>query len=107
MSIAATSARPRAGICTGAHLLALLAALALAAAPLAALGHHHAPTLAGNEDPDCSVCLWQAHQAADLVAPATVPGPGSGDLEPALTTPAAPTPALPGCAARAPPCFPA
>ncbi|MBK7671896.1 MAG: hypothetical protein IPJ24_10995 [bacterium] len=85
--------------------MAALATLSLLLAPLAAAGHHHEVTPCSGGDNACSVCLWQAHHAADLTADGSLPPPAGSRIAPVPPTPAAPTAALPGCTARGPPVF--
>lgn len=54
--------------------LALVAVLVWLGSPLVAAGHHHQGTSPFDSDTSCSLCLWQAHQAADRVdTPRTAP----------------------------------
>lgn len=117
MSFAPDSRRPRAGQ-RHARLALVLALCAMLGLPLATAGHHHPErTAAGGapeghdhegspvpgDGPDCSICLWQAHHAADLVPPVGEPGTGVDRLVDAATAPRALAIAPAAPLARAPP----
>ena len=94
---------PRPYAARGSAPLAALAALALLLAPLAVVGHHHEVTPCSGGDSACTVCLWQAHYAADLTTGGSLPPAAGSRLAPDPSAPAAPSAALPGCIARGPP----
>jgi hypothetical protein len=94
-------ARPRAG--ARFKGLVLLAVWALLASPLAASGHHHEAGTTPDDDVPCNICLWQTHQAADLVDAPRTAAPVAAPLDVAASarhTPAAEPLRL---TARAPP----
>lgn len=99
------TARPRAGSRSTASFatLALLAVCAWLGSPLATAGHHHEAGTTPDDDGPCSVCLWQAHQAADLVDAPRTATPATATLETATATRHTPAFEQPRLSARAPP----
>ncbi len=103
--------RPRAGIRFAGNrfagnrfvCLALLAVLTLLGSPLATVGHHHHDDASHADDASCSVCLWQAHHAADLAVAPRAGAPMVAALEAAAAVRRHPAVAPLRLSARAPP----
>jgi hypothetical protein len=101
MNLRPDIARPGAG--TRVIGLVALAVWALLASPLAASGHHHEAGTTPDHDAPCSVCLWQAHQAADLVDAHRTATPVAAPLEVAASARYVPAVEPLRPSARAPP----